>query len=81
MADGMEPLNVNVGEIAAEGEVGDTLSAKRDQIYDQAMSASPADFDKVWDDGIADYLTSGGQDIIDERTAKWEATFSGDMLP
>jgi len=81
MADGMEPANVNVGEIAAEASAGDKLSSKRDQIYDQAVSAAPADFDSVWDSGIADYLSDGGQDIVDERTAKWEATFSGDMLP
>ncbi len=81
MADGMEPANVNVGEITAEADAGDTLSAKRDQIYDNAMSAKPEDFDKVWDDGIADYLAAGGQAIIDERTQKWEATYSGDMLP
>ena len=81
MTDGMEPKNVNVGEIASEAEVGDSLSAKRDQIYDKAVTASEADFDSVWDEGIADYLSAGGQAIIDERTEKWEATFSGDMLP
>ena len=81
MTDGMAPKNVNVGEISSEAEVGDTLSAKRDQIYDKAVTASEADFDSVWDEGIADYLSAGGQAIIDERTEKWEATFSGDMLP
>lgn len=67
--------NVNVGAIAAEEGVGDTLSSKRDIVYDNAVVASEADFDKVWDDGIADYLASGGQAIIDERTEKWNAAF------
>lgn len=74
--------NVNVGSISAEEGVGDTLSSKRDIVYDNAVVASEADFDKVWDDGIADYLSAGGQAIIDERTEKWNAAF-GDatMLP
>jgi putative aldouronate transport system substrate-binding protein len=74
--------NVNVGTIEAEEGQGTALSSKRDIIYDNAVVASVDDFDKVWDDGIADYLSSGGQAIIDERTEKWEATFGDtDMLP
>ena len=81
-ADGLEPKNVNVGVIEAEAGVGDTLSAKRDQVYDQAVVASTADFDAVWEAGIADYLSAGGQAIIDERTAKWAEYFGdSDMLP
>ncbi|WP_024866325.1 extracellular solute-binding protein [Butyrivibrio sp. FCS014] len=81
-ADGLEPKNVNVGVIEAEAGVGDTLSAKRDQVYDQAVVASEADFDSVWEAGIADYLSAGGQAIIDERTAKWAEYFGdSDMLP
>lgn len=74
--------NVNVGNISAEEGVGDTLSAKRDIVYDNAVVASVADFDKVWDAGIADYLNAGGQAIIDERAQKWAAAFGDtDTLP
>ena len=74
--------NVNVGSIEAEANIGDTLSAKRDQVYDNAVIASEAEFDNVWDSMIADYLSSGGQAIMDERAEKWEAVFgSSDMLP
>ena len=74
--------NVNVGAINAEEGMGTALSDKRNIVFDTAVSASVADFDKVWDSGMADYLSSGGQAIIDERTAKWEATFGNtDMLP
>ena len=46
------------------------------------MIPAEADFDKVWDSGIEEYLGAGGQAIMDERAAKWEATFgSSDMLP
>ena len=58
-------VNVQTGNIEAEAGIGDVLSSKRDQIYDQAVSAAVADFDSVWDSGISDYLASGGQAIID----------------
>lgn len=80
--DAVPAKNVNVGAIEAETGVGDTLSAKRDQVYDNAVIAAEADFDKVWDDLMADYLGAGGQAIMDERAAKWEENFgSSDMLP
>lgn len=74
--------NVNVGSIEAETGVGDTLSAKRDQVYDNAVIAAEADFDKVWEELYSDYLNAGGQAIMDERQSKWEEYFgSSDMLP
>ncbi|MCR5499389.1 MAG: extracellular solute-binding protein [Acetatifactor sp.] len=73
--------NVNVGAIEAEEGIGDTLSQKRDIAYDKAVVASTADFDKVWDEELKNYLSAGGQAIIDERTEKWEEFFgSSDML-
>ncbi|MCR5501956.1 MAG: extracellular solute-binding protein [Lachnospiraceae bacterium] len=82
LTDGIAPINVNVGEISAEAGVGDTLSSKRDQIYDNAVVAPVADFDSTWDSFMDDYLSSGGQDIMDERAAKWEEYFGdADMLP
>jgi putative aldouronate transport system substrate-binding protein len=58
------------------------LSEKRDILYDQSVICSEADFDSTWDSYLQDYLDAGGQAIIDERTAKWEATFGdSDMLP
>ncbi|MCR5799360.1 MAG: extracellular solute-binding protein [Lachnospiraceae bacterium] len=68
-------INVKTGEIKAEDGMGEALSAKRDIVYDTAVVAAPADFDKVWDDAIADYLASGGQAIIDERTSAWEKVY------
>lgn len=82
MNDIITPRNVQVGEITAESGMGTVLSEKRDIVYDNAVIASPDNFDKVWDDGIADYLNAGGQDIMDERSQKWEATFgNADMMP
>lgn len=74
--------NVNVGAIEAEAGVGDTLSSKRDQVYDQAVVAPVDQFDAVWDEFYNDYLASGGQDIMDERAEKWEQYFGdSEMLP
>lgn len=74
--------NVNVGAIEAEGGIGDTLSSKRDQVFDQAVVAPVDKFDEVWDEFMDDYLSSGGQDIMDERAEKWEQFFGdADMLP
>lgn len=80
--DAVPAKNVNVGVIESEANIGDTLSAKRDQAYDNAVIASEADFDSVWDSMIADYLNAGGQAIMDERAAKWQEVFGDtDMLP
>lgn len=82
MADGINPKNVNVGVIEAEAGIGDTLSAKRDQLYDQAVVAKEEDFDATWDSLMDEYLSAGGQDIINERAAKWDEFFGdADMLP
>ncbi|MDD6035154.1 MAG: sugar ABC transporter substrate-binding protein [Lachnospiraceae bacterium] len=67
--------NVNVGAIEAEQGVGDTLSAKRDQLYDNAVVASVADFDKVWDEYMKDYMSAGGEAIKAEREQKWKQFF------
>lgn len=74
--------NVNVGAISAEEGMGPVLSEKRDIAYDTAVSAPVDQFDSVWDNAMADYLSSGGQAIMDERAEKWAATFGDtDMLP
>ena len=78
--DAKVPPTPSVGDIAAETE-GTDLAGKRDQTYDKAVVASVADFDSVWDQGMAEYLAAGGQAIMDERAAAWDATYSSDMLP
>lgn len=65
----------NVGAITAEEGVGTSLTEKRDSFLCQAVVASEADFDAVFDAGMNDYLSSGGQDIIDERAEKLAAIY------
>ncbi len=70
--------NVRVGTIAAESGMGPALNTKRDTLLDQAVVAPTNKFDEVYDAGISDYLSSGGQAIIDERKAAW-ALIYGDV--
>ncbi|MDR2069805.1 MAG: extracellular solute-binding protein [Treponema sp.] len=57
--------------LTAAGPVMQTLVDKSDNLAAGAITARAADFDKVWDTGIADLLASGAQAVIDERAAKF----------
>jgi len=48
-----------------------TLVNKAEVLYSQSVTARPENFDRVWDDGIKDWLFSGAQAIIDERREKY----------
>ncbi|MHA7966498.1 type 2 periplasmic-binding domain-containing protein [Paenibacillus sp. CAU 1782] len=72
--------NVNVGEIKAEDGQGQALKEKRDTILNKAVVAPVDKFDEVYDSGMKDYLNSGGQAIIDERTEAWENAFGNDTM-
>jgi putative aldouronate transport system substrate-binding protein len=73
-------INVQAGRIEAETIVGGRhLNDKRDTTLVSAVRAAPGDFDRVFDSGMADYLASGGQEIIDERMAAWVAMY-GDIV-
>ncbi len=55
---------------------------QHNQIYDNAVVAAEADFDSTWEGYMADYLSAGGQAIMDERAEKWTEYFGdADMLP
>ena len=63
---------VNVGAIESESGVGEALNQKRNVVFDTAVVASVEDFDSVWDSGMEDYMSSGGEAIMEERLEKWE---------
>ena len=67
--------NSKITAIAAEEGMGEALNAKRDIIYDTVVVCSPEEFDAKWDELMTDYLNAGGQAIIDERAAAWEALY------
>jgi putative aldouronate transport system substrate-binding protein len=43
------------------------LQEKADDLLAQAITAKPADFNRIWDNGIRDWLRSGAQEVFDER--------------
>ena len=80
--DARQEEHVNVGPIDAEEGMGTALSEKRDIMYDQCVAAPVEEFDATWDKYMSDYLSSGGQAIIDERNQKWVNLFGDtDSLP
>ena len=66
-----KPGPVIPATINSEATYSQILVEKGDTLLIESITASEADFDKVWDDGLADWLASGGQEIIDERTEKY----------
>lgn len=70
MKDGRPSIVVPV-QLSAAGPYTQTLQDKSKTLMADAVTCKPADFDKVWDDAIADWLASGAQEIIDERAAKY----------
>jgi ABC-type sugar transport system, periplasmic component len=64
-----------VGKIESEEGMGPVEQQKRDNLLVQSIVAKPEQFDSVWDSGYKDLLASGVQAIIDERKAKYEATY------
>ena len=71
VANGRAPV-VYPATTTKEGIYGQTLSDKVDFLIAQATVASPADFDRIWDAGIRDYLSSGAQEVVDERASLWK---------
>jgi putative aldouronate transport system substrate-binding protein len=49
-----------------------TLQDKADALLAQSIRGRPADFDRIWDEGIRDWLSSGGQEVINERTSLYK---------
>lgn len=70
--DGYIVAHYNCGAIKSEEGMDTPLKEKRDALFAQAVTAPADQFDAIWDAGMADYLASGGQAIIDERTAAFD---------
>jgi putative aldouronate transport system substrate-binding protein len=57
--------------LSAAGPYQQTLVDKGNTIFTEVVTARAADFDRIWDSSIADWLASGAQVIVDERRAKY----------
>ena len=71
--DGRVPGHFSLPAIEAEVGIGSTLTEQRDTFLNQAVTASVEDFDKVYDEGLANYMSIGGEAIMNERAEKLEA--------
>ena len=45
------------------------LQEKADDLIAQAITCSAADFERIWTNGIRDWLRSGGQEVYNERNS------------
>jgi putative aldouronate transport system substrate-binding protein len=66
-----KPGPVIPATLSAAGPYSQTLVDKGNIIFATSVTANPADFDRVWDAGVADWLASGAQIVLDERRAKY----------
>jgi len=62
---------VHVAALSQLGIYGSTLADKIDVLLAQAITATPANFDRIWDAGIQDLLNSGARAVMEEREAAW----------
>lgn len=57
--------------LSAAGPYTQDLTDKGNELLAKAVTAAPADFDKVWDDGVAEWRASGADEIIAERQTRY----------
>jgi putative aldouronate transport system substrate-binding protein len=65
------PIIIPSSPLTASGPYMQTLTDLAYVFYANVITARPADFDRVWDAGIANWLAAGAQVVIDERRAKY----------
>jgi putative aldouronate transport system substrate-binding protein len=71
--DGRPAIVVPGVNIISAGPVNATLVDKGKTLMAQSITAKPEDFDKVWDEAIADWLASGAQEVLEENAEKYYA--------
>ncbi|MBW7457213.1 ABC transporter substrate-binding protein, partial [Paenibacillus sepulcri] len=59
--------------IEAENKYMPTLQDKYDEIIVKSVMAKPEAFNKTYDDLLKDYMASGGDAIVKERTEAFQA--------
>jgi putative aldouronate transport system substrate-binding protein len=58
-------------KLLAANQYQQTLTDKVDVLFAEAIKARPENFDRVWDEGVKDWLASGAQVVVDERREKY----------
>jgi putative aldouronate transport system substrate-binding protein len=67
------PVIVPSSPLTAAGPLNQTLQDKSKAFVVQSIVAPVADFDRVWDSNVADWLASGAEIIRKERAEKFVA--------
>lgn len=70
--DSYAPIGFTVS-IKAEADYGQMVLAKQAELLTNALTCDPAEFDAVYDRCVQAILDVGGQQIVDERKAAYEA--------
>ena len=71
MDDGV--LNYNFeSALPIQAQLGSSLAPYDDQIFVNAITCDPADFDEVYDSLVQEWLDAGGQAVLDEREATYD---------
>ncbi|MDR2478045.1 MAG: extracellular solute-binding protein [Treponema sp.] len=65
------PVITTSAPLKAAGPLNQTLVDKSNTFIVQAIIAPAANFDRVYDEGIADWLSSGAREVRDERREKY----------
>jgi putative aldouronate transport system substrate-binding protein len=68
-----KPGPTSMATLTVAGPLTQTLVDQSTVIYVQSITASPTNFDRVYDTGINDWLRTGAQAVLDERRAKYIA--------
>jgi putative aldouronate transport system substrate-binding protein len=55
--------------ITTVNQYSDNLRKEADELISKAITAMPADFNGVWNNGVKDWLKIGGQEVLDEKNA------------
>jgi putative aldouronate transport system substrate-binding protein len=58
--------------VTTVNQYAQTLQDKADALLAQSIRGARGDFDRIWDAGIQDWLSSGGQEVINERTSLYK---------
>jgi len=68
-----DPVISTAQPLIAAGPRSPELQTQAETLIINAVRAAPADFDNVWNSGLAAWLHAGAQAIIDERAANFIA--------
>ncbi|MDR1669569.1 MAG: extracellular solute-binding protein [Oscillospiraceae bacterium] len=72
---------INLGQIVSEADRLAGLEQTRNAMLVEAVqAATPEEAAAIFDEGVANIKSNGGDEIIQERTEKWEALYGADVV-